>query len=139
MDQSVKDAIAKLVADGKLTEEESREYFPDLVDKVEFLADALHLLMCKEKHNDNVTAMGSDDMCDYYVEQQLAEGDAKFTLMHWRDQAEGVIEAAELNTIDDVRQFVDAIGEFYESLRRFMKLVGTDGMDYIWPMLNAYI
>ena len=65
MDQNVKDAIAKLIEDGKITKDESQAYFPDLVDKVGLLGGAMHTLMCKQQHNDNITNMGAADLCDY--------------------------------------------------------------------------
>jgi len=139
MDQSVKDAIKKLIEDGKITEEESQEYFPDLVDRVGYLADVLHLLMCKEKHNDDVTNIGQDNLCDYYIENQLSDADPKYTIENWRQYAEGVIESVHLDTMDDLTTFTKAISAFYKSLEDFIKVAGDDGFNYVWQVISIYI
>lgn len=135
MDQSAKDAVKKLIADGKISEEEAQEYFPDLINRADYLADALHLLMCKYKHNDNVTNMGDPTLCDYYVEQQLDQGEIRYTISTWREHAQEVIELLKLDTINRVNNFIKDLGAFYSAYEKFTAEY-PDAIDYVWEVIS---
>jgi hypothetical protein len=78
--------------------------------------DLVHSIMCVESHGKD--ASGSGRMCEYYVEDNLAEGWALPTHVKWLKSTADLMKEYHLTTLGDLKNAIRVVSNISEDLRK---------------------